>query len=348
MPTMEKSSSLSGIQIVSWNMQAFFDGSEGGGEYAEYTAKAGWNEEKYRARLQSVKQALVQWLPEGPDVLALLEVENIQVLKDIATALQPHYQYCSKIFTSSANSSIGIGVLTRLPVIKSTAHSVILEGQGVPRPVLEIELQICEESLVLFVCHWKSKLGDLNETETLRQAAAAIVHRRIEEIEHEQQSGNSKKAYLVLGDLNENFDEFSRQQEEYLTALLPDSEAAFQLARSFVTTEATGAYKNSYLLITSQKPPVARYFEGQIILYSPWYDSIWHGSYMYQSNWETIDQVLIPYSLLDGTGWEYASFSVADCAPFTNAGGAPDGYNPRLNKGLSDHLPILVQLKKVN
>lgn len=324
------------MTIAVWNVQALFDGTEAGNEYGEYTASSGWSEEKYLARLTSLSQGITRL---NPDILALIEVENPQILETLVSGLLEKQGYRWTFFANNPGSSLGIGVLSRFPFTKTNAHSAVYGQEATPRPVLEVWLEPAGRPLVLFVCHWKSKLGGDKNTEPLRRASAWIINRRIGEI----QKDNPGTPVVILGDLNENHDEFYRQNRSFISALLPDDPGAAELAAK----NPPGArLRNDFLIISGEKPPRTDYFAPDSpCFYSPWGIELSPGSYHYQNAWETIDHLLLSPALFDGSGWDFDSCLAAAQEPFLNAKGRPNAYNPRTGFGLSDHLPLTLVLK---
>ncbi|HOJ99819.1 MAG TPA: endonuclease/exonuclease/phosphatase family protein [Termitinemataceae bacterium] len=400
------------LTLVTWNLQALFDGSETGTEYADYRHSKGWTEEKYLERISQIQEALAGWLPQGPDILALEEIENKEVLEALNGCFKEKaYPYA--VFSKNADAALGIGVLSRYRIIDQRSHFGYRQGAEGQRPILELVLDTGKESLVVFVCHWKSKKGK-DDTERFRRDSAAIIQRRIRELlgttdthgpiqfsvaeasenkedtdlkqgyPQENQKREAGKvtsrrddlslgAILVVGDLNENYDEFERQGKTRITALLPTTEEAGRLVQlqqrkkerrsSFNLRGGDYSLEDPSLKGSGETPPFS-WPEDVLLLrdsfqisqdetlrdltfYSPWQESPFAGSYWYKGAWETIDHVLLHSSLGDGKGWEFASFGVAQQTPFVNEEGYPVAYNPQTGKGVSDHLPLLVVLKYV-
>jgi hypothetical protein len=374
------------LVIGSWNVQALFDGKDDGGEYDEYREAALWNEKKYQARLIALSGAIQCMggsakLQKGegfPDVMALIEIENLQVLEDLAA--MPGMSYGWLFFANAAGAGLGTGVLSRFPIRDARTHAVTVSGTEAPRPVAEVWLELeGRENLVLMVCHWKSKLGGEKATESARRAAAMVISRRLEEIENSFPG----TPVIILGDLNENHDEVLRVGGAYTTALLGDySEVAEYVSDTGTVLADLGVRPGvrDFLVLSGNKPPRAEYAAGPA-LFSPWMErekygyiieenslksgdfreesltdltsvhgSAADGSYYYKDQWETIDHFLLNGSLFDGAGWEYRSFGTPNMAPFTKgsaeaeSGGFPDTFNPRTGTGLADHLPVLLGL----
>ena len=345
---------------VVWNVQALFDGTEDGIEYDEYRTSAGWTREKYEARLLSLAQAVLQARPLGenllrdaqnlpeaasakaakpasdsvPDLIGLVELENAKILEDLIEGPLAKQGYNHTFFGNSPGMSLGIGVLSRYPLTETKIHSITMGGETIPRPVLEVQLEPGGNTIVFFVCHWKSKVGGDAATESLRRASARVIRRRIIELKTEKPGA----PVIVMGDLNENHDEYYRFQGSYLSALVPDDPHAALLVKS---TQTFG----DYLILSSQKPPRAEHFDPLLpVLYTPWGNEMSDGSYHYRGAWETIDHFLLSEELFDNTGWEYNSALVINLPPFINSRGQPAAYTPRNGQGLSDHLPLMLFL----
>jgi endonuclease/exonuclease/phosphatase family metal-dependent hydrolase len=334
------------VIIMTWNVQALFDGTETGNEYDEYREAAGWSREKYAGRLNVIAKAVEGIEPEPPDIIAIQEIESGQVLEDLAAALSK-YGYAWTHFAGNPEMSLGLGILSRLPLDAAKIHSISADGDTAPRPVLEARVSAGNESLALFVCHWKSKLGGEDATEANRRASARIILRRMRELAEE----DPDLPVIIMGDLNENHDEFYRRNGAAISALLPDDLRAAELAGLYEAdgndqNVLTGELWKDFLVLSKDKPPAARHFPSQVTaLYSPWFQELSNGSYYYRNEWETIDHFLLSKQLFNGVGWEFDNSAAAAYQPFTATGGYPAAYNPRTGSGLSDHLPLLLFLK---
>ena len=345
------------IAIMTWNVQLLFDGAENGTEYDGFTSASGWNQEKYRGRLNVIAGAIGS-MERKPDIVALQEIESAQVMADLAAVLSSQgYRWTH--FTVSPGMALGVGLLSRFPLEQERSHSVYVDGDVAPRPMLETRVIIpaaenengetTTKSLALFVCHWKSKLGGEEETESTRRASARIIVRRLRELAESEPN----LPVIVMGDLNENHDEFYRRSGTAVSALLPDDPQAAKRASLHDMDDAPDAtitnLQKDFIVISKNKPPEAKHFPaGTTALYSPWDEELKDGSYYYRSNWETIDHFLLSPQLFSGSGWNFKHCEVVNYPPYTNANGLPSAYNPRTGSGLSDHLPLLLFLQMQN
>ena len=343
---------VNSLTVMTWNLQALFDGTETGNEYEEYRETAGWTAEKYAGRLNVIAGAIGE-LETPPDIIAVQEAESAGVLQDLAGALAKQ-GYSWTHFAVNPGMSLGLGVLSRFPLENTKVHSVTINGNTAPRPVLETQVNAGGSGVVLFVCHWKSKLGGEDATEAVRRASARVVLRRLRELATKEPG----RPVIVIGDLNENHDEFYRRNGEVVSALLPDDPRAANqtgfyqpgpdTAKDAGAVEAAQELQKDFLVLSKNKPPAARYFPAEAwVLYSPWTGDLKNGSYYYKNDWETIDHFLLSAPLFDNSGWEYGGCAVVDYPPFASPSGYPSAYNPRTGSGISDHLPLLLSLNLV-
>jgi len=321
------------LTLMTWNVQNLCDGVDDGYEYDEFLQSAGWSQEKYMGRINAISAA-IGGLKAQPDILMLEEIESNVILEDLARALPKDYACCH--FANNPGSAVGIGILSRLPLTDTKNHSISINGETTPRPVLEARVQTKKGDIILFVCHWKSKLGDDDVTESIRRSSVRVLLRRIREIkENEPDIG-----FIIAGDLNENHDEFFRRKASVICALVPDDLYCVKLSN--VNVEG----QKDFLIITGNKPPLPVNFpQESIVLFSPWMSDLQNGSYFYKYNWETIDHFLISGHFFDNSDWEYEKVIIGDTEPFANSSGIPTHYNTKTGAGLSDHLPLILTIR---
>ncbi|MDR2964912.1 MAG: endonuclease/exonuclease/phosphatase family protein [Treponema sp.] len=329
-PEQEAQTTTQGLTLMTWNVHNLFDGKDDGFEYAEFRQDSGWSQEKYLDRINSISAA-ISGLHKKPDIILLQEIESLTVLEDLAASLSAGYSWSH--FAGNYGAAVGLGLISRLPLGESMAHSITIGSETSPRPVLEVRIDNDVESFVIFICHWKSKLGGDDATEPLRRASARVILRRMRELwEHEPELG-----MIIAGDLNLNHNDFYRRGSNIITALLPDDPYCAEIA----------GVQTDFFILSRNKPPQPVYFADEyIVLFSPWMEDLENGTYYYAYNWETIDHFLLSNHFFNDFGWEYESASIINYHPFVNANGIPAGYNQRTGNGLSDHLPLMVSFKK--
>ncbi|MDR2951906.1 MAG: endonuclease/exonuclease/phosphatase family protein, partial [Treponema sp.] len=298
------------ISLMTWNVNNLFDGKDNGTEYAEYRQASGWSEEKYLGRINAISAAIGKVEP-APDIITLEEVESLDILEQLAESLSG---YSWIHFANNPDAPLGLGIVSRFPLTEIKAHSITIHGDTAPRPVLETRVLVKEREFVIFICHWKSKIGKEGATENARKASARVIIRRISELWQDEPG----LGVIIAGDLNENHDEFSRLDSKVLSALLPDDPHCAQLAGYGDKTGETGtSLQKDFIIISRNKPPAADYFpEESVVLFSPWLEDIHNGSYYKKNNWETIDHFLISGHFFNNSGLNYKKTEVIDYEPF--------------------------------
>jgi len=337
------------VEIMTWNLQLLFDGTEDGTEFAQFRESAGWTQEKYLGRLNVIARVIGE-MERAPDIIALQEIESPRVVEDLAAALGVH-RYDWTHFARLPGMALGVGLLSRFPIGWAMAHSADIYGEVTPRPVLEARIDVPggsaeggggdARSFLLFVCHWKSKRGGADETESLRRASARVILRRMRELA----LTDPDLPAIVVGDLNVTHDEFFRGGGEAVRSLMPDDPEAVDAVLAERGIRTAGELQADFIVVTHDKPPEARYFPaGTIALYSPWTVEKEGGSFFFRNSWETIDHFLLSAHFFGGGGWEFRGSRALDMPPFVGADGLPNAYNPRTGRGISDHLPLLLFL----
>ena len=71
------------------------------------------------------------------------------------------------------------------------------------------------------------------------------------------------------------------------------------------------------------------------------------GSYWYSGSWERIDSFFWSQQLQDFRGWEVSEAVLVDDPLLLNSYGSPLAYNGETLLGYSDHLPLVLLLKKL-
>jgi endonuclease/exonuclease/phosphatase family metal-dependent hydrolase len=331
------------IVLLTWNVHNLFDGKDNGFEYDEFKEAAGWSTEKYLGRINSISAAIDTIEPQ-PDIILLQEIESLMVLEDLAYSLSGGYTWSH--FANNYGAALGIGILSRFPFSDSKVHSITIDSDTTPRPVLETRIQTDDGAFVIFSCHWKSKVGGDAATESVRKASARVILRRIRELwENEPELG-----IIVAGDLNENHDEFYRRGADTICALLPDDPYCVQLTGLLdADIEEIAGLQKDFIVLSKNTPPEPVHFpQGTIVLFSPWMRELEKGTYFYRNNWEAIDHFLLSGQFFNKTVWDYQKTMVVNSHSFTNNNGVPVPYNPRTGNGLSDHLPLLLILRPVS
>lgn len=310
---------------MTYNVKNLFDDVDNGTEYDRYDPEKGfWSTALFEEKLRSVADVIRKIPGGGPDIVALQEIENRNVLDQLCDRYLSAQGYQFRIIIPAPHQAAQCAVISRHPIIRvGVLDPGSWEGRQ-QRYILEIEIEYSGHTLYLFNNHWKSKSGGTGTTEPARLASAGILAKRIKDL----LSRNTRADIVVVGDLNVNVDEYRYGESQYLSALIPDTE------------KAIGASDSIFLTGKANRTGVV---EDRLILYELWYENHrdTRGSYVYRGKWQTPDHMLLTAGLFDDHGFFYkrASFRVLNSAfLFDPATGFPWNENDKY----SDHLPLLI------
>lgn len=288
------------ISLVCWNVETFFDAVTTGIEYKEFKNSERWNQEKYQKRLNKLCEVMSTL---NPDIFVMEEIENEEVIQDIANNLaggawdsKKNWQYVC--FAKESGSAIGCAVFSRYEISKLLLHSIDIrtqtEEQPSSRPLMQLVLCVGNQELNLFVNHWKSKSGGQDETEIWRDWQELVL----------AENSTDSLPLVMCGDFNRS-------------------------AEDFVLMASHNSINNTLLRGYSKTQKA----------FSPWFRSdgkfaTESGSYYYSGSWERIDNILISGGVIMN------SFSTVNEPPLADEEGIPVPYKMFTGEGCSDHLPL--------
>ncbi|MFO8235277.1 MAG: endonuclease [Bacteroidales bacterium] len=280
-----------------------------------------WNSFRYFQKIKKIYKVIVAaggWKP--PELIGLCEVENANVLRDLAnkTPLSKYqYQFVHK--NSPDQRGIDVALLYNPEKFKLLAtkyvHPELPEQYRSTRYILYAKGTSQSDTLHIFVNHWPSKWGGEKSTEPKRIVAAKTLRRLTDSIF----KTNKKAKIIITGDFND------KPENKSITDYLK-------------TLEINGNIKVNRLYNLSTRWTKAS-----------------KGTYKYQAHWSVLDQFMVSGSLLvqneklsttsaDAHIFKFSSLLEKDkkhmgVKPFRTF----SGY--RYIGGYSDHLPILLDLK---
>lgn len=304
------------VTILTWNAFNLFDAVDDGTEYREYDPGLGrWNAALYERKLSAAAAVIRRSCPGGPDVIALQELENRRVLDDLCGRLAG---YAHRVAPDGQPGGVRCAVASRYPVRRTATHEVGEWDAQPLRPVLEVELDCGGAPLRLLVVHWKSRLEGEGPTQPARDAAAAVVARRLARLLADSPADD----VVVAGDLNENADELLAGVGSRGTAVLAGVASPAQAGAS----------------------------GGRVALYDPWHGlpPSDRGSAVYRGSWQTPDHLLLSAGLFDRSGLSYRdrSFRVVRHSFMLDPRTGFPLKDRELVWRYSDHLPLLLELER--
>ncbi|MBO4404218.1 MAG: endonuclease/exonuclease/phosphatase family protein [Treponema sp.] len=283
------------VSIVNWNVQTFFDSNNDGIEYTEFLTDKKWGREMYTERLKKLCSVIKK---SGADIFVMEELENEKVLHDIYNFLAGEWNfskvYAWSCFAKTPGTSIGCGVLSRIPLSDLKVHALDIRGsekQPGLRPLIEVTVCLKNSPFVLFVSHWKSKSGGKEKTEPWRNREEAVLAKCV------SKAVSSGKRFVCCGDFNRDINDF----------LIEDCGTV--CLRFFDDVQA-------------------------VKVYSPWFSDgklIEPGSYFFKDEWSRIDNFFVDeksyvksYEVLTEGPWCYEESKVPVAFRLYNGSGYSD------------------------
>jgi endonuclease/exonuclease/phosphatase family metal-dependent hydrolase len=257
--------------VFSYNMENLFD-TEDAPQFDDdaFTPEGNmhWTVERYEKKLTDLARVILS-VPERelPAIIGLSEVENRKVLEDLAgTRGIRRGDY--RIVHEEGDDPRGIecALLYRPDLFKYRSHEVIpIEDPMDPdyryRGILHVQGTAPDgSSLHLFVNHWKSRSGGVNETERQRMFSAITLRRHLDML----LSGGSGFKVVIMGDFND---------------------------------EPTNRSITSGISACNKRRNI--HMGDHYNLFYDMHNILGEGSYCYQGKWSMLDQIIVSYNLLD-------------------------------------------------
>ncbi|MCK4992082.1 MAG: endonuclease, partial [Bacteroidales bacterium] len=311
--------------VVSYNVENLFD-TINSPQFAddEFTPSGikAWTYDRYKKKLNDLARVVLS-IPgkKLPAVIGLSEIENRQVLEDLANQRglrKGEYEIVHE--DGQDPRGIECALLYRPDLFKYKSHEYVpiadpLDPDYLYRGILHVHGKGPDgSSLHIFVNHWKSRSGGELETERQRMFSAITLRKQMDLL----MARESDFKVIVMGDFN----------DEPTNRSLTNGLSALNKRRNI----QMGDYYNLFYDLHN--------IEGK-------------GTYNYQGKWNMLDQIIVSYSLLDQergltTGYNrgvilkeewmlYVSEKYGESLPSATYGG-PEYYG-----GPSDHLPIFVE-----
>ena len=198
------------LTVVFYNVENLFDTENNSGSNdGEFTPEGEkrWTEERYNKKLEDISKVLSSVnKDELPEIIGLCEIENRKVLDDLVkTNLLAGGKYEVAHFESPDFRGIDCALIYRpdeFTVIKSTPVNVSFDDdpEYTTRDILYVKGETNnQEEFHIFVNHWPSRIGGLEQTEPKRIAVARILKSKIDSVQNTNPGAN----ILVIGDMND-------------------------------------------------------------------------------------------------------------------------------------------------
>ncbi len=140
--------------------------------YRKNCLEYNWDFKAMKGKIKNLARVIKSYdNGRGPDIVVFQEVENIDVMRTLASKAmkQMGYRYGSLI-EGPDSRGIDVGIISRFPVAKRIYHDVELQHRAT-RGILETILKIGGKDVSVFANHWPSQR---NKDET-RLAASEVL-----------------------------------------------------------------------------------------------------------------------------------------------------------------------------
>ena len=169
-----------------------------------------------KEKINNITKSILKIGPNGPDIIALQEVEGEVILKPLLAELQKfdkEYQFYWSSDTLDPFTGQNVAVISKYPAaikpvtrLDQTTINYIDHRErqrvGSLGKFLRVDIEVDNNVLTLFVAHLKSRRGGTKETRLLRDAQARIL-RNLTLPRVEQGSPYSPSFVAVVGDFND-------------------------------------------------------------------------------------------------------------------------------------------------
>ena len=170
-----------------------------------------WTRSRYWDKLDAISKVIVAAdEDQAPAIVGLAEVENETVLTDLtARSALREAGYRFVMTDSPDRRGIDVALLYRRSFFRLLEYESLRVnlrrlGGGATRDILHVEGVLENlDTLDIYVCHWPSRYGGIEETEQFRMCAAGVVRASVDSIF----SVRRKPYIIIMGDLNEGPDD---------------------------------------------------------------------------------------------------------------------------------------------
>jgi predicted extracellular nuclease len=317
-PTVEKGD----FRVAFYNVENLFDTvddpeNDKDDEFLPNSSKE-WTLERYNKKLANIGE-VIQGM-DFPLLMGFAEVENYKVLEDLInmTPLKEH-NYAIAHFDSPDHRGIDVALIYKSDFELQDKESIVVNLPAsvsqykTTRDILKVEGRLNGEKIVVFVNHWPSRSGGANATSGKREFAAKILRQEVDEVLAEDATAK----IIAMGDFNDE----------------PLDKSVLNVLKAQI-----------------EKPSNA---DNQLYNCTIPLTNAGEGSYLYQGNWQMIDQIIVSGSLLDANAAQHVLgfkvfkedfllFEHPDNGPTPDRTYGGDNYYG----GYSDHLAVFLEFKK--
>ena len=315
------------FRVLSYNVENLFDTCHDA-QFNDYEflpeSNRAWGSHRYWKKQGDLSRTIAAASGASPvEIVALCEVENDTVVRDLAKRTKLYRMGYEFLVTNSRDSrGVDVALLyqpERFKLLQDTALRIPLDkGYGrYTRDIYHVSGRLPNaDTLDIFVNHWPSRRGGAKTTEDFRLSVARFLKNYADSLRYVRQNPH----LVFVGDFN---DEYANQS----------------IQKGLGARAAEGKITSDYIVLSAN-------LKGENGI---------RGTYKYRGKWNQLDQIIVNREMLDES--EKVFTSPSNCRilafPFlletdeTHGGVKPRRtyLGPIYKGGVSDHLPLLLELK---
>ncbi len=307
------------FKVASYNVENLFDLKYDGTEYDEYKPNSKyWDKKAFNAKLNNIVQVVNEL---DADIISLQEIESQEALDELTKKI--NYKYTK--FIKNKNSSIGVAILSKFPIIKNE-RIIVDKYDKYSRDILKSIINIENKEFIVYTNHWRSKRAP----ESFRIKYSTALKNDYEKLQNDVD-------YIILGDLNSNYNEF--QTFKYDKKL--NNTYGITGINQVLNTTLDGNF--------IRKDKIFEYDKN--IHYNLWLDLKQQDRFStkFKTQLNTPDNIIVPKALFDNYNISYIQKSFSIFKPnYLYKNDYIQRWNKNQKSGYSDHLPIYAMFSTDN
>ena len=143
-------SSCQNIRVKSWKNECLY---------------LDWDEDTKNAKLKNLANEIIKYDEVGPDILALQEVENLNILTQLFKLIQPYGYKDLTLIEGKDYRGIDTALITKFKILDPKLHYISFTGKNEDkdtRPILEATININGKKIRLYNVHFPAGYHDVS------------------------------------------------------------------------------------------------------------------------------------------------------------------------------------------
>ncbi|MBR51460.1 MAG: hypothetical protein CMD58_02980 [Gammaproteobacteria bacterium] len=124
-----------------------------------------WDNATKNAKLHNLYKNIISFEDNGPDILALQEVENINILRQLFKLLEPYGYIDLTLVEGKDYRGIDTAIISKFKIIDSRLHYIKFSGKFEDkdtRPILDATILVNKKKLKIYNVHFPSGFNDVS------------------------------------------------------------------------------------------------------------------------------------------------------------------------------------------